>query len=150
MNELLKLIFGFNIKGLFVVPTYNITIQIFRAMFVGVIALTADAGLLYAVSLTGLHYLICAVFGFLAGVYVNYMLSVRFVFKEKAAISVYGEIMVYIIVGSVGLLLTVGLMWFFTEVIGLFFMVSKFIAAVLVFAWNFTSRKVALYRNRLD
>jgi len=148
MRELLKLAFSFNVKGLLIVPTTNTTIQVFRALFVGFIAFVADAGLLWAISLTGLHYLICAVFGFLLGVYVNYILSVKFVFAEKASIGKPGEMALYVVFGAVGLGLTVAFMWFFTEIIGMHFMLSRGVAAVIVFAWNFTIRKVTLYRKR--
>jgi putative flippase GtrA len=80
-------------------------------------------------------------------VLVNYGLSVRFVFKEKAPLGRPGEIAVYFAVSLIGLGLTVGLMWFFTEVVGLFFMVSRLVAALLVYIWNFSSRKIILYRG---
>jgi len=148
VKEIINLVLTFNIKGLLIEPTYNLSIQAFRALIVGGIAFVADAGLLWIISLTGLHYLICAVFGFLLGVYVNYVLSVRFVFREKASIGKTGEVTVYVILGVIGLGLTTAFMWFFTDVIGLFFMISKCITTVIVFAWNFTSRKVFLYRKR--
>ena len=136
-----------SVKSLLLEPTGNVTVQVFRSLFVSGIAFVADAGLLWTLSLTGLHYLICAVFGFLLGVNVNYLLSVKFVFIEKAPVGKAGEMAVYVIVGVIGLVLTVLFMWFFTEVVGLFFMVSRGIAAILVFAWNFTSRKILLYRG---
>jgi len=147
MKELLSLIFTFNIKGLLIEPSANVMVQAFRALMVGGLAFVADASVLWTLSLTGLHYLICAVFGFFVGVAVNYLLSVKFVFKEKAPIRKVGEITVYVLVGVIGLGLTVAFMWFFTEIVGLFFMVSRGIAAILVFTWNFTSRKVTLYRK---
>lgn len=147
IKEFFQLVFTFNIKGLLIEPSFNVTIQAFRALFVSAIAFVTDAGFLWALSLTGLHYLICAVFGFLAGVGVNYILSVKFVFKEKAPVGKAGEFTVYVLVGVIGLGLTLVFMWFFTEVIGLFFMVSRGIAAILVFAWNFISRKAVLYRK---
>lgn len=147
MKELIHLAITMNLKGLFIEPTSNLMIQVFRGLFVGGIAFVADAGLLWIISLTGLHYLICAVFGFLLGVYVNYILSVRFVFKEKAPIGKVGEVTVYVIVGLVGLGLTAAFMWFFTEITGFHFMISKCITTVLVYAWNFSSRKYFLYRN---
>jgi putative flippase GtrA len=134
-----------HIKSLVVEPTDCAMTQAFRALLVGGIAFIVDASILWTLSLSGLHYLICAVFGFLAGVSVNYKLSIKFVFYKKARIGKSGEIAVYIIVGVVGLGLTAGFMWFFTEVVGLFFMISKCITAVLVFAWNFISRKFILY-----
>jgi len=147
MKEFMNLAFSFDIKGLLVVPSSNVIIQAFRSVFVGALAFIADASLLWVISLTGLHYLICATFGFLLGVVVNYLLSVKFVFKEKASIRLSGEIAIYVIVGVIGLGMTIALMWFFTEIAGLFFMISRGIAAVLVLAWNFISRKVILYRK---
>jgi len=137
----------FSLRALLIEPSANVMIQAFRALFVGGIAFIADAAVLWTLSLTGLHYLICTVFGFLVGVGTNYILSVKFVFKEKAPLGKIGEVAVYILVGLIGLGLTVVFMWFFTEIVGLFFMVSRGVAALLVFAWNFTSRKVTLYRK---
>lgn len=147
MKEIINLALKMNLKGLFIEPTSNLMLQVFRGLFVGGIAFIADAGLLWLVSLTGLHYLICAVFGFILGVFVNYVLSVRFVFKEKASMGKTGEVTVYFIVGVIGLGLTAAFMWFFTEITGLHFMVSKCITTVLVYAWNFSSRKYFLYRK---
>jgi putative flippase GtrA len=136
------------IKYLFIEPSSNVAIQAFRAFFVGGFAFVVDASVLWIISLTGLHYLICAVFGFIAGLAVNYILSIKFVFKEKAALGKFGEISVYITVSLVGLGLTEVLLWLFSDVAGLYFMISKCITALLVFAWNFSSRKYLLYRNK--
>ncbi|MDR2908923.1 MAG: GtrA family protein [Oscillospiraceae bacterium] len=129
-------------------PTRNVAVQAFRALFVGGIAFVADAGVLWLISLTGLHYLVCAGLSFVVGVTVNYILSTRFVFKEKPAVKKSAEVMVYMAVSLVGLALTEGLMWFFTEIADLHFMVSKGVAAILTYAWNFTSRKIILYSKR--
>ena len=147
MAELIRLALKLDLNGLLIKPSSNVVIQAFRALFVGGIAFIADASVLWFLSLTGMHYLICAVFGFVVGVIVNYELSTKFVFKEKASIGKSGEFAVYVVVSLVGLGLTVGLMWFFTEIVGFFYMVSKGIAALLAFAWNFTVRKVTLYRE---
>lgn len=138
----------FNLKELFLAPTKNVKLQVFRALFVGGIVFIADAGLLWLLHLTGLHYLICAVFSFIVAVMLNYYLSIHFVFFNKASFNKSGEIATYFVVSLVGLGLTVGLMWFFTEVAGLFFMLSKVIATLISFIWNFTARKVILYRER--
>lgn len=147
MKEFMNLIFRFNFKGLLIDPSTNVVIQAFRSLFVAALSFIADAGVLWIISLTGVHYLICTLFGFLVGVWVNYILSVKFVFKEKASIGRIGEIAVYVIIGAVGLGVTLLFMWLFTEVIGLYFMVSRGISAILTFAWNFISRKLLLYRK---
>lgn len=138
---------GARLRALFVEPTSNVLIQTLRALFVGGAAFVADAGVLWLISLTGLHYLICAALSFAVGVTVNYILSVKFVFKERASVGKTAEIAVYLVVSLVGLGLTELLMWLFTERVGFHFMVSKAIAAICAFAWNFTIRKVTLYRK---
>ena len=122
-------------------------IQTFRALFLGLIVFIADAGILWLLYLTGIHYLVCAVLSFIAAVMLNYVLSIKFVFKEKASIGKPGEIAAYFVISLVGLGLTVGIMWFLTERMGFFFMVSKVIATLLAFTWNFTARKAFLYRK---
>ncbi len=147
MSELIKLILGFKIKALLTEPTSNAAIQAFRSLFVGVIAFVADAGVLWLVSLTGLHYLISAALGFILGVFVNYALSSRFVFFVRSPMGKSAEIAVFVAVSLVGLGLTEIFLWFFTETAGLHFLFSKVIATLLVFAWNFTARKLILYRK---
>jgi putative flippase GtrA len=148
MSELIKLALKFDLHGLLLKPNANIVIQAFRALFYGGIAFLADAIVLWILTATfGLHYQISNIISFIVGVLVNYVLAVRFVYKEKAKIAKTGEVTIYFLTAIIGLLLTAGLMWFFTDIVGLFYMISKFIAAVLVFAWNFTSRKVILYRK---
>ena len=148
MKELFRLTFSLDLRGLFISPSDNVAVQAFRALFVGGIVFVADAGILFALSLSGIYYLICAVLSFIIAVMLNYILSTKFVFKEKAKIKKSSEIAVYFIISAIGLGLTVGLMWLLTEIIGLFFMLSKAIATLTVFAWNFTSRKIILYRKK--
>ena len=136
------------LRGFLIRPTENVTIQVFRALIVGGIAFIADAGPMWLLTVAGLHYLISGSIGFLLAVTVNYLLSIRFVFFQKASMGPGGEFSVYIAISLVGLLLTMLLLWFFTEIAGLFFMVSKVIATIVVFGWNFTARKLILYRKK--
>ena len=147
MREFAQYVLSFNFKGLFVNPTSNFVLQAFRAFVVGGIAFVADAGVLWVLTVAGIYYLVSAVFGFFVGVGFNFVLSVKFVFKEKASVSKVGEVAMYVFVGAIGLALTIGLMWFFTEVVGLFFMFSRGIAAIIVFSWNFLSRKFTIYKG---
>ena len=147
MSELMGLVLGLKLRALLTEPTSNTAIQAFRALFVGVIAFVSDAGVLWLVSLTGLHYLVCAALGFILGVAVNYALSARFVFFVRPPMGKSAEVAVFIMVSLVGLGLTEVLLWFFTETSGLHFLASKCIATLLVFVWNFTARKLILYRK---
>jgi len=144
---IIKLIRYVGVYDLLIKPTTNVSIQLFRTLFVSGAAFIVDAGLLWILSQFGLHYLIGTVVGFLVGVSVHYFLSVNFVFMEKAAVGKAKEVVIYITIGVVGLALTVLFMWLFTDVAGLFFMVSRALAMIIVFIWNFVMRKLVLYSH---
>ena len=146
-KKFINLVFLFNINVLFIEPSSNVAVQAFRAFFVGAIAFICDGVILWVLSLTGLHYLICAVFGFNVGVTINFLISRKYVFNEKASINKFGEFIIYAVLSLIGLGLTALFMWLLTDLVGLYFMFSKCIAALLVFAWNFTVRKMILYRK---
>jgi len=147
MKKLLTYIFTLNLKALLVEKTDDTLIQAFRYIFVGGAAFVADAGSLWLISLTGIHYLICTAIAFCIGLAANYALSKRFVFTENAKTGRAAEFVVYAVIGIIGLGLTELLMFMFTDLFGMYFILSKVVAAVLVLAWNFIARKLFLYRR---
>ncbi len=147
--ELLAMLKRFDVGGLLLAPTANRPLQFLRAAFVGGLAFASDAGLLWILAALGLHYLVAAVFGFAAGVTVNYVLSKLLVFrKNKTRLSRSMEIAVYVAVSAVGLGLTELFMLFFTETLGLYYMLSKVLSAALVFIWNYFGRRRIIYGER--
>lgn len=148
MRELLTLLRHGDFKGLFRAPSTNPLVQFFRYAFVGGFAALVDWGVLWLAERLGAHYQIAAIFGFFAGLAVNYLLSKRLVFQvEKARAGAGGEFAGYALIGAVGLAITMGLMHVFTEWVGLYFMLSKIIATLIVLIWNFVARKLLLYHN---
>lgn len=148
MEELWKDIIAFDISKLFIEPTKNTFIQLFRYLFVGGTAFAVDAGCLFLLELTGIYYLLAAVFAFTAGLAVNFLLSKALVFKgSESGNSNEVEFLLYAVIGVIGLGLTEMIMYLFTEKLSLYFMVSKVIAAVAVLIWNFAARKITLYRK---
>ena len=133
------------LRLIFTGESNNTIIQFIRYIFVGGAAFVADAGALWLISLFA-HYLIAAAAAFIIGLIVNFALSKLFVFTDnthnKAA-----EFITYGLIGIIGLVLTELLMYLFTEKIGLYFMLSKIITAVIVLVWNFAARKIVLYRG---
>ena len=104
----------------------------------GILALLTEAA--------GLHYLASAAVAFLAGTTVSYVLSVVWVFDTRRVASKAAEYALFVLVGVVGLALNEGLLWAFTEALGLHYLVSKVVAATLIFGWNFGARKLLLFR----
>ena len=131
---------------LFKEKTDNTFIQFFRYCIVGGLAFLVDYGLLYLLAdKFGLHYLLSASIAFIAGLVVNYLISTFWVFSESKYQDKRKEFAIFAFIGVIGLGLTEGLMWLFTDLVGLHYLLSKLITAALVLLWNFFARKVILF-----
>ncbi len=159
MHELIRLIKHRKIKALFMAKTHNTFIQFFRYLFVGGFASVVDWGVLWllydklgAFSFIGRadEYISIAI-AFLCGLFVNYILSMHFVFTGIAKNKTHtSKFPVYLITGVIGLLFTELFMLLFDGVFGIHYMVAKIITTAIVFLWNFGSKKIILYRKRDD
>lgn len=147
MKELFDYIFKLDFKSLFITKSNNTFIQFFRYIFVGGVAFLADGGSLFLITTIGVNYLISAIFAFIIGLACNYGLSKLLVF-ENSSVNGKIEFLVYGIIGVIGLGFTEIIMYVLTEIAGLYFMVSKVIAAIIVLIWNFVARKITLYRKK--
>ncbi len=93
----------------------------------------------------GLHYLLSAVIGYIAGVVANYVMSTRWVFGRRKLGRPWAEFVIFVLIGVVGLALTSLLMWLFTDKAGFYYLVSKILTTLTVTVWNFTARKFILF-----
>lgn len=153
-----------NMKNLFVPPktstparlhvqvakvdiSQSTSFQFMRYLVVGGGAFAVDFGLLFILTeKVQLNYLVSATASFLVGVAVNYIGSVLWVFSSRKLKSVKIELILFVIISGIGLLLNIGLIWVLTEVLGMMYLVSKLISAVIVVVWNFVGRKLILFR----
>lgn len=147
MKELFDYIFKLDFINLFITKSNNTFIQFFRYIFVGGVAFLADGGSLFLITTIGVNYLISVIFAFVIGLAVNYGLSKLLVF-ENSSVNGKIEFLVYGIIGVIGLGFTEIIMYVLTEIAGLYFMVSKVIATIIVLVWNFVARKITLYRKK--
>lgn len=146
MKELFSYIFSFNIKKLFKEKTNNTFIQFFRYLFVGGIAAVVNIGMLYVFTdVCHLHYILSNIFAFTLGLIVNYILSKKFVFQDNVSINKAKEFLIYAVIGVIGLGLDTLLIWLFTDVGSIYYMISKLISTLIVLIWNFGARKL-LYK----
>ncbi len=126
---------------------YPILHQFMRYFGAALIGFGVDFSTLIALKeLLGLHYLIAATGGFLAGLIVVFILSNRYVFGESKIKSKSFAFGLFTLIGLVGLLVLNVLMWFLTDMIHFNYIVSKVVATIFVYAWNFFARRT-LYHN---
>jgi putative flippase GtrA len=127
----------------------SLSIQILKYALVGGAAFLIDFSLLYFLTeYIHIHYILSATAAFVAGLLCNYILSVLWVFEERALSNKLAEFLIFSMIGLIGLLLNDGLIWSLTELGGMHYLLSKVLAAVAVFFWNFIARRQLLFVSR--
>ena len=111
------------------------------------VGLAVDFGvLILSKELLGLHYLLAVAAGFISGLIVVFLLSNRFVFGTPKG-SLHSIFLLFAFIGLIGLVILEILVWFFAEELHLNYLLSKAIATIFVFMWNFFARKT-LYQEK--
>lgn len=139
------LIHGAVIK-IFKGKTDNTLHQPIRYSFVGGLAFIVDFGTLYILTeYFHCYYLISALIAFVLGIITNYILSITWVFKSRSAKNRINEILIFILIGIVGLGLNELLIWVITDLLSIYYLISKIMTTVIVFSWNFFACKFLLF-----
>jgi putative flippase GtrA len=134
-------------RQLVVEPTESTAVQFIRYVFVGGFAFLLDFGTLYLLtSRAGVHYLLSAALAFLVGLAANYLLSRAWVFPRRLLRNASIEFAVFAVIGLVGLGLNELGIWLLSSIVGMHYLVSKMCTTAVVFFWNFTARKLSLFR----
>ena len=115
------------------------------ALVGGICTLIDIATLFILTSIGGVHYLISSSVSFSVGVVLNWILCSHFVFSFHKVHRQRDEFMCYVLISLVGLGLNFLLMWFFTEICGTWFMLSKLLSAAITVFYNFLARKLLLH-----
>ena len=135
--------------------------QIIRFGIVGLFCFFIDFGITTGLTnLFGVHYLISKFLGFVISAFVNYILSIKFVFTQKKEMDRKKEFTVFLILSAIGLLINEAVMYICIDGIydhssalqellssELMISVSAIIATGVVMVYNFISRKLFLERK---
>ena len=119
--------------------------QLMKFGIVGVIAFIIDYGLMVLLTeVFGVEYLVSATISFTVSVIFNYLASMRYVFRHKEGMSRRREFIIFVVLSTIGLGLNDLLMWLFTGLLGISYLISKIIATAFVTVYNFVTRKIFL------
>ena len=136
-----------HLKVVFTGKSDKTFIHLIRSLFSSNLGFLIDFGLLaFLVEILRIHYLVAASISFTAGTTVTYILSVRWIFSRRNIRDKKLEYLLFMAVGGIGVILNGVLLWFFTEIIGVHYLLSKIVAASMVFFWNFFARKFLLFK----
>jgi len=139
----------------------NLLQQIIKFGIVGFFCFLIDYGLTVGLAnFCGVHYLLSKFIGFVVSAIVNYILSIKYVFKQKKEMDKKKEFIVFIILSAIGLLLNELILFICIDGIydhnawmqGLFsretmLSLSALLATGIVMVYNFISRKLFLERK---
>ena len=115
--------------------------QIIKFVVVGGIAFIIDYSILYILTeYMNVHYLISSIISFIVSLIFNYILSIKWVFNANKK-QTYKEIIVFIILSSIGLGVNQIIMYIGSDICNIYYMGTKIIATIIVMIWNFCSRK---------
>lgn len=130
-------------------PTGNVVVQALRYAVSGGVAFVADFLLLYVLTdCAHVHYLLSAILSFCVGLLITYLLSVYWIFDKRRFDSRVPEIIIFVLIGLVGLLITALFMWLFTDLLQIHYLLSKVLTTFVSTVWNFLAKKFMLFSDR--
>jgi putative flippase GtrA len=98
--------------------------------------------------LLGLPWFPVALFSFLAATLVNYILSIRHVFRSGTRFSTRHEMALVFLVSGVGLIINQSILWILIERAHWNMLLGKIQATGVVFLWNYGARRFFIFRPR--
>ena len=118
--------------------------EVFRFLAVGGGCFLLEYILLYILTeYGGLHPLLSAPIAFTISLVVNYVLCVYVVFHaEKQSTR---QMMLFALTSVLGLGINQAVMWFFIDMMGLWYMFAKVIASAVVMIWNYFTKRFILH-----
>ena len=122
--------------------------KIVRYFFVGGAAAVVDIGIFFLFAkLAGHDYLLVGCVGFLIATAVNYVLSVKHVFKSGVRFTKRREIILVYAVSLVGLSINQLVLYVMIEQAHSELMLAKLTATGVCFFWNFSARHFIIFRT---
>jgi glycosyltransferase involved in cell wall biosynthesis/putative flippase GtrA len=132
----------------FIINQIKIRAQFFKYCIGGGTSFVVDFALLYILTeYAGLWYLSSATIAFAVAVLVNYFIQKFWTFKSKQSAG-FRQFLMFGAVQIVGLFINNTTLYFMVESIGLWYMFSKAIAAIIVLIWNFWASKMFVFNEK--
>lgn len=116
--------------------------QYCRFAAVGITSLMVDYGfMVFLTENTALGYFKACAFSYTLSIFVNYILSMKFVFHGREDMSKMKEASIFFILSLIGLFLNQMVMWVAVDIFGIYYAVAKMLSTLAVTNYNFISRK---------
>lgn len=124
--------------------------ELIRYVYAGGIAFVLDFLVMMVLyKVFGVYYLTATAIGLIVGLFTTYLLSIKWVFNNRAMSNRTTELSIFLLIGSIGFLIHEYVIWVSVEALLINVPISKIIATAVVFFWNFTARKVILFKKHV-
>lgn len=118
--------------------------EVFRFLLVGGGCFFLEYGLLFALTeYGGLNPLVSAPIAFTVSLVVNYILCVYVVFHAEQQSK--KQMALFALTSIIGLGINQVVMWFFIDIIGIWYMFAKVVASAVVMVWNYFTKRYVLH-----
>jgi putative flippase GtrA len=135
-------------KKLFVHQSSHSLVQLIRyGLVVGIAAPIDLGGYILLKEVFHLHYVLAATISFAVSLVANYLLSVAWVWTNHTGRQRHVDATIFAIIGLVGLGLTDLIVFTFTDLAHLNYIISKLIAFTIVFFWSFGARRYLFHKT---
>lgn len=125
--------------------------DIFLYLIVGGLATLVEWGVFWVFDdALKIHYLVATAIAFIFSTFANWLFGRILMFQRGESMSLIREIASIYLTSIVGLLLNLVIMFVLVRFLSIHEMVSKVIATVLVFAYNYVVRKKVIYKSESE
>ncbi len=124
----------------------NISVDFFKYIGVGSIAAVVDISIFTVFAkLLRFNYLVVALVSFTIATLVNYILSIKYVFKSGVRYTKGKEVFAVYVVSFIGLVINEIILYTLIDLLFTEMIFSKVIATGIVFFWNYLIRKKYIF-----
>jgi len=124
--------------------------KIIKYFIVGSIAALTDISLFYIFAkLLAYNYLIVAFFSYTIATFVNYILSINYVFQSRSKFSKKQELSLIYLVSGIAIMINQISLYILVDLLSIEIITSKVIATVITFFWNYFMRNNFIFRERI-
>ncbi|MFC1710782.1 GtrA family protein [Nanoarchaeota archaeon] len=122
------------------------TRQLIKASLFGGLGVYIHIAILFVLTeFFGVYYLISGGIGFIVGSTNNYFVNKRFTFNEKVSDRVFAKYLKFIIVSISALIISLGILYVFTEFVKVYYVISQLIANIIAFLIVFVISKFWIF-----
>ncbi|MBT5856037.1 GtrA family protein [bacterium] len=106
------------------------------------------AVLITLVNVLDVHYLVGATAGYTLGIFVGYVISIRWVFASRSVKNKRHEMMIFVFICLAGLGISNGGLYIMADLLGVYYLYAKLVMLGIVYFWNYFVKKALLFTTK--